>query len=188
MSTHNQFSIVTTTYLSTFRCILGTMIKGMTSAELTNSISHNFIVQMIPHHRAAIDMSKNLLQYTTDIPLQNIALSIIDEQTKSIADMQDILPCCMRHLNYRQELFAYQQRMNQIMQHMFAQMDDAEPDNDINISFMREMIPHHMGAIEMSKTTLQYSICPELVPILNAIITSQEKGVEQMSELLKGSC
>lgn len=188
MDAQNQFSIVTTTYLSSFRRILDTMIEDMTSAELTNSISHNFIVQMIPHHRAAIEMSKNLLQYTTDIPLQNIALGIIDEQTKSISDMQEILPCCEKRLNYRQDLYSYYRCINQIMQHMFAQMNDAKPCNDINISFMREMIPHHEGAIEMSKTTLQYAICPELIPILRAIITSQEKGVEQMRELLKCRC
>lgn len=40
------------------------MIQGMTDDELDESISHNFIVQMIPHHKAAIEMSQNLLQYT----------------------------------------------------------------------------------------------------------------------------
>lgn len=53
------------------------MIQGMTSPELSCSISHNFIVQMIPHHRAAIEMSHNLLCYTTDIALQNIAVNTI---------------------------------------------------------------------------------------------------------------
>lgn len=53
------------------------MIQGMTEAELTGSISDNFIVQMIPHHRAAIEMSGNILKYTTSIPLQEIALGII---------------------------------------------------------------------------------------------------------------
>ena len=45
------------------------------------------------------------------------------------------------------------------------------------------MIPHHMGAVEMASTTLQFDICPELVPILQAIITSQEKGIAQMEAI-----
>ena len=53
------------------------MIQQMNSAQLSNSISYNFIVQMIPHHKAAIEMSCNLLQYTTLVPLQEIALNII---------------------------------------------------------------------------------------------------------------
>lgn len=185
MNKNNQFSLNTTAYLTAFHCILDTMIQKMTEAELTDSISHNFIVQMIPHHRAAIEMSRNLLKYTTDIPLQNIALNIISEQTESIKNMEDILSRCQMQSNRRPELCMYQNRMDQIMQTMFKQMKDARPCNDINISFMREMIPHHRGAIEMSKNTLQYPVCPHLIPILRSIISSQEKGVAQMTELLE---
>ena len=87
MSCIQQFSDVTKNYLCRFYKILDEMIEGMTNAELTSSLSHNFIVQMIPHHRAAIEMSENLLQFTTFVPLQHIAQNIINEQTKSIENM-----------------------------------------------------------------------------------------------------
>lgn len=44
MSCIQQFSDVTKNYLCRFYKILDEMIEGMTSAELTNSLSHNFIV------------------------------------------------------------------------------------------------------------------------------------------------
>ena len=72
MNSECVLSNVTKEYLDRFYCILDEMIKGMSCAELTDSISHNFIVQMIPHHKAAIDMSLSILKYTTCIPLQNI--------------------------------------------------------------------------------------------------------------------
>lgn len=59
-------------------------IQEMTDAELGDSISNNFIIQMISHHRAAIKMSQNLLPYTTCVPLQEIASNIIESQNKSI--------------------------------------------------------------------------------------------------------
>lgn len=68
---------------------------------------------------------------------------------------------------------------------MFNGMENAVSTNNINANFMREMIPHHRGAIEMSKNALQYDICAGLRPILNAIITSQQKGIVQMQQLLK---
>ena len=52
MCCSEQFSDVTKQYLCCFYEILDNMIEEMTSAKLTNSISHNFIVQMIPHHQA----------------------------------------------------------------------------------------------------------------------------------------
>lgn len=178
-------SNVTKTYLSTFYCILDEMIQGMTQAEKANSISYNFIVQMIPHHRAAIEMSKNILNYTTNIPLQKIAENIIEEQTKSIENMQKIQQCCLKEASTEQDLALYQRKMMQIMDTMFCEMDTAPSNNQVNCNFLWEMIPHHRGAVRMSETTLQYPICSGLTPILDAIITSQEKGIAQMQQLLR---
>lgn len=171
-------------YLSDFRLILHNMIQGMTSVELTDSISHNFMVQMIPHHRAAIEMSQNLLRYSNNEVLRALASRIITEQTESIADMERILPDCGTVTNTPSDLCLYQTRMNQIMENMFRQMTYATAVESINITFMREMIPHHEGAIKMSENTLRYDICSDLVPILHAIIISQNRGVRQMKMLL----
>ena len=185
MNPKSELSIVTQKYLHAFHCILEGMIEKMTQAPLTYSISHNFIVQMLPHHRAAIEMSQNLLKYTTNIPLQDIASHIITSQTKSMEDMRAVKGRCERQCNSQRDFGLYQHRTNQIMQAMFAQMKNAPAVNNINVGFMREMIPHHLGAIAMSENALNYDICPELKPILQAIITSQKRGVTQMRQLLQ---
>lgn len=171
-------------YLTQFYEILDVMIKEMTTAPLTDSISYNFIVQMIPHHRAAIRMSRNLLRYSTWQPLRAIASGIIMEQTKSIQNMELLLEAAQRKKSCARDLSLYQRRMDQIMKTMFAEMNQAQATNRINADFMREMIPHHRGAVKMSENTLQYEIISGLYPILDAIIASQEKGICQMEQLL----
>lgn len=178
-------SCQTREYLSRFYGILDQMICGMTGAELTGSISHNFIVQMIPHHRAAIEMSENALPHIRGCVLRRIASHIIASQTKSIADMEAALPCCAALCTPAQDLALYQRRMDLIYQTMFDQMGAAPETDRIAVNFMREMIPHHEGAIRMSENALKYGVCPELVPILRAIITSQKKGVREMRALLR---
>lgn len=172
-------------YISDFKTILGTMIEKMTSAPLNDSISHNFIVQMIPHHEAAIEMSKNVLEYTDNDELTEIAKGIITEQTKSIKNMENILDECSELTNPCQAVKAYTSNTNGILRTMFSGMKNAYSSNRISCNFMREMIPHHMGAVRMSKNALRFNICPELVPILNAIIKSQEKGICEMKSLLQ---
>lgn len=184
MSYECKLSNVTKKYLDKFYRILDEMINGMTNVNLTESISDNFILQMIPHHKAAIEMSENLLKYTTFTPLQNIAEGIIKEQTKSIENMRNIQCQCSELTNCCMDIDLYQRRVDQIMKTMFSQMHNACSTNNINTNFMREMIPHHEGAIKMSHNALQYKICPGLTPILQAIISSQEKGVKQMKQLL----
>lgn len=173
-----------TEYLTEFDHILKRMINGMTTAVLADSISYNFIVQMIPHHRAAIEMSQNILKYTDSSQLQEIAKSIITEQTKSIADMQAIQQTCLCAYNSPRELQTYQTRTAHIMDTMFCEMKNAPANERVNCDFMWEMIPHHLGAVRMSKNALCNRICPQLKPILTAIITSQEKGIQEMQRLL----
>lgn len=99
--------------------------------------------------------------------------------------MQEIQCACGMRKNCSQDLCLYQRRMDQIMQNMFSKMSCTPDTNQINADFLQEMIPHHIGAIEMAKTTLQYDICPQLKPILDEIIVSQQKGVQQMRCLLR---
>ena len=127
MYTYNNLSNATINYLNYFYEILDEMIYGMTSAKPTESISHTFIVQMIPHHMAAIRMSRNLLLYTTCIPLQNIAENIIISQTKSIHDMKQADLTCSKIYNSNQELCSYLKCYEKITNEMFSQMANAEP-------------------------------------------------------------
>lgn len=174
-------------YLSRFYQIFDEMVWGMCSAQLGTSISHNFIVQMVPHHRAAIEMSKNLLWYDSSPALRKIAREIITEQTKGIAEMEGMLERCSSCVNSARDVALYQRRMGNIMSTMFRGMTSAPDTNNIDVDFMREMIPHHEGAIRMAETALQYELCPELIPVLQEIIRSQKQGVQEMEALLRRS-
>ncbi|MEG0453274.1 MAG: DUF305 domain-containing protein [Coprobacillus sp.] len=181
---NQTYSLNSQKYLQCYNSLLSQMIQSMTSATLLSSLSMTFINQMIPLHYAAIQMSKNLLLYTTNIPLQNIACQIIENQTKSIQDMMNIYNKCSCE-NNQTDINSYLGSYEQISSTMFSSMKNAESNNDINISFIHEMIPHHYGAIKMSKTLLQYPICDELYSILTTIISLQEQDINQMSTLLK---
>lgn len=181
----NRQRAQTRRYLHTFDDILAGMSEQMTQAPLGESISQNFIVQMMPHHRAAIAMSCNLLEYPTNPALRTIAGRIIVEQTRSIANMRRIESCCARMINPPEDVRAYQRQTDAILRTMFREMGTACADDRIGCDFMREMIPHHEGAIEMAQTALRYAICPPLKPILRAIVASQEQGVGQMRQLLR---
>ena len=181
----NGLDKTTLCYLKRYEEILDEMIHGMKCAELTESISHNFIVQMIPHHMAAIEMSENILKYDPCPPLAEIAENIILEQTKSIENMKKALGKCSRLKNTRQDIGIYQRTFDRITQVMFRKMGEAWATNNLNADFMREMIPHHEGAVQMSENVLRFNICPELIPILRAIIKSQTEGILKMQRLLR---
>lgn len=194
------------TYLTCFDRILQDMIQDMTRPHPGGSISGLFICQMIPHHEAAIRMSENLLQYTAPsgggkpgcscppatayekelvMPLNKIAGNIIEEQTKSIEKMKEAFYCCCRQENNHRKVRCYMNAFRSISRTMFIEMKRAPRTGRIPCDFIREMIPHHEGAIKMSENALRFSICQQLIPILDAIIISQKEGVRQMEQLLE---
>ncbi|MCH5341085.1 MAG: DUF305 domain-containing protein [Acetatifactor sp.] len=185
MTRQYRFTDSTKDYLTQFYTILEEMIHNMECAQLNDSVSHNFIVQMIPHHQAAIAMCQNVLQYTNNADLRCIASNIISTQTRSIQNMQSILNQCSCVTNSCQDLNLYNRRFKEVTRTMFHEMGTACSDNNISADFIREMIPHHEGAIGLCENALRYNICPGLAPILESIISSQSRGIQEMRQLLK---
>ena len=172
-------------YLARFDEILNEMAKKMLNPRLTNNITLDFIVCMVPHHQAAIYMSQNLLKYTNFEPLQNIANEIIVMQQKGIKQMEEIARTTKGYDNSKYDVNIYLQRYFEITNNMLARMQNSRRMMDINLDFVSEMIPHHEGAIQMCKNLLMYRIDPRLVQVANTIIKEQSKGVVELKEVEK---
>jgi len=76
---------------------------------------------------------------------------------------------------------AYMKAMDGMHGDMMNGIMDPDPDT----AFVRGMIPHHQGAIDMAKIQLKYGKAPELRKLAQDIIDAQEKEIAFMKEWLK---
>lgn len=75
---------------------------------------------------------------------------------------------------------AYEAVMNAMDGPMMEGITDPDPD----VAFVRGMIPHHQGAVDMSRVVLQYGTDAETRALAQHIITDQEIEILQMQQWL----
>lgn len=56
---------------------------------------------------------------------------------------------------------------------------------NVNLDFVLEMTPHHIGGIDMAKSIIKYGTYEYVKKIAENIVTTQSKGVTEMKQLLK---
>jgi uncharacterized protein (DUF305 family) len=138
-----------------------------------------FLDTMTHHHQGAVDMAKMIDGKTQNADLIKFGKQIIADQEKEIAQMKD----------WREKWFAGKPRaMNMEMPGMAdsMKMDMAKlsgaKDKEFDLAFVEMMIPHHEGAITMSKEALTKSEKPEIKTLANQIIKAQEAEIKMMNE------
>jgi uncharacterized protein (DUF305 family) len=61
----------------------------------------------------------------------------------------------------------------------------VEYTGDPDVEFVRSMIPHHQGAIDMAEVELKYGKDPQARTFAEKIIKAQKAEIEQLNEWLK---
>ncbi|TPL64771.1 DUF305 domain-containing protein [Mesorhizobium sp. B2-4-1] len=70
------------------------------------------------------------------------------------------------------------------MDKMHADMMASKYTGDADVEFVRGMIPHHQGAIDMAKVELANGKDPEIRKLAEAVIAAQEAEIKQMQDWL----
>ena len=174
-------SAADTSSTKAFEAAMGDMMKGMMVAP-TGKPDLDLMQGMIPHHQGAIDMSKVVLHYGKDTEIKTLAEGIIKAQENEISLMKDWLS----HTDKSKlpmvpaSKEANEQAMATMMKHMSVPYS-----GDADVDYVKSMIPHHQGAIDMAKAALKYGKDPIVLKLAQDIVTSQEAEVKFMTDWLK---
>ncbi|EKS7793444.1 DUF305 domain-containing protein [Edwardsiella piscicida] len=88
------------------------------------------------------------------------------------------------HAHYQDDP-AFITKMDKIMVEMHQGMSEVALTGNKDIDFMIMMIPHHQGAIDMSRLILETSQDKEVQNMALSIITEQENEIAIMNQLIK---
>ena len=158
--------------------------SSMTSSPGASSapVELQFLDTMIVHHRGAVDMAKLSASRAEHTEIKTLSDAIIRDQQREIDLMSGL----------RKKWFGDSPEainmdfpgMSAGMHSMDLKKLDALRGNDFDVEFIRQMIPHHQGAIEMAKHIGSNDSYAELKKLADDIIKAQETEVRQMNEWL----
>ena len=137
-----------------------------------------FIDTMIVHHGGAIDAAQLVATRAQHKELIELAKTIIADQQREIAEMKQ----------WRSQWFGDSPQainldlpgMREGMKDMDLTNLDALKENDFDLEFIRQMVPHHEGAVAMAKDILTHDAHPETKDLADSIIRSQTNEIEKM--------
>lgn len=158
-----------------------TMMKGMMAAP-TGKPDLDFMQGMIPHHQGAIEMSKVVLQFGKDAEVKALAENVIKAQEGEIALMKVWLEKTDKStlVESPEAAKGNTDAMNTMMKNMSMTYSD-----DADVDYIKGMIPHHQGAIDMAKVALQYAKDPDVLKLAGEVVKAQEGEISFMQDWLK---
>ena len=156
-------------------------MKGMMAAP-TGKPDLDFMQGMIPHHQGAIEMSKVVLQFGKDAEVKALAENVIKAQEGEIALMKVWLEKTDKStlVESPEAAKGNTDTMNTMMKNMSMTYSD-----DADVDYIKGMIPHHQGAIDMAKVALQYAKDPDVLKLAGEVVKAQEGEISFMQDWLK---
>ena len=153
------------------------MMKDM-AIPYTGKPDLDFVQGMMPHHQGAIDMAKVALQYGKDSEIKSLAGNVIEAQEDEIAFMKSWLGKVDQAslVVSPDSTKGYEEAMAKLEQNM-----TMTHSGDADVDFVKGMIPHHQGAIDMAKVALLYAKDPEVLKLAQDVVTAQEGEIAFMN-------
>ncbi len=153
------------------------VVAGRRLVRHGNGIDRSYVEEMIPHHVSAVKMAELALGSASTPYVQALARSIISSQNAEIARMR-VMAAKLKAARIPPVSLGLTKR-EMGMDHDISHLVGADP---FDIHFVDMMIPHHQGAITMSRVLFAKGAGAATRRLAEQITVAQKREIEQMRQ------
>lgn len=166
-----------------FVALAAVVVVAITSGGDTakaDGVDRAFAGDMVPHHVSAVDMAEIAKQRSKRPEIQGLADDIIRTQQQEIDQLRGIDARLKEAGEPKGKLGASAEMMGMSMD--TGSLKTAEP---FDRAFIDMMLPHHQGAIRMSRIELDRGADGDAKKLAEQIIAAQTREIEEMNRWRK---
>ncbi|MDA2950364.1 MAG: DUF305 domain-containing protein [Mycobacterium sp.] len=160
-----------------------------TSAEAAtgrNTDDVMFAQLMIPHHQQAVELAALVPDRSTDPELIRLAATIAGQQQPEITAMKAMLAQWEVESSETPHQGAHGMTMAGMVDEATMVRLEALKGPEFDTLWLRSMIAHHQGAIEMANVEITDGSNVDMVGLARAIVSAQQREIDQMTQMLAG--
>lgn len=171
-------------YLKEQNTILADMMTNM-SVQESGSAELDFLIGIIPHHEAAIDITKSYLKYGgKNKELKKLAKEIIEEHSEETVEMRMLLKEIERlAITDKESERTYLNSYNKMIASHQDMAHETETASDVESAYIEGMVIHHQMAVDMAEAILKTTLHDEIKDMAEDIIEMQREEISQMEEI-----
>jgi uncharacterized protein (DUF305 family) len=161
----------------------GTATSSVTQPAAHNAADVMFARHMIPHHQQALDMADMVPTRTHNDALLVVAVHIKTDQQAEITTLANLLAQWGEPPQDPQDPMDMAGLVDDATMSQLPSLTGA----DFDRLWTTAMISHHQGAVAMAQTELAQGQSPEATKLAGTIVTTQEREISYMNDLLSTS-
>lgn len=171
-------------YLKEQNTILADMMINM-SVQESGSAELDFLIGIIPHHEAAIDITKSYLKYGgKNKELKKLAKEIIEEHSEETVEMRMLLKEIERlAITDKESERTYLNSYNKMIASHQDMAHEIKTASDVESAYIEGMVIHHQMAVDMAEAILKTTLHDEIKDMAEDIIEMQREEISQMEEI-----
>lgn len=168
-----KLSRVAVEYLDRYYEILETMKGNLSRVDVTLTACCQFVCQSLAMNTAVCENAKNILRFTTYLPVEGFALSAKEECEEFEKALERVEGFCEIDKSKQKRL--YLQSYDNLISHYYISVGKIIEDNDINLDYIRRSVALDRALVRLCRTALRFTDCEQVRPVIN-LLMSQALG------------